>query len=59
MTYIFSSANAWATLRIVAPDWFRRIVAREREFGHTIRHGFNVHQVADRGRPLHHRLGPS
>ena len=51
MTCIFSSANAWATIRIIAPDCFERIASRERQFGFTIRHGLTVRQVADRGRP--------
>jgi len=49
---IFASPAVWATVRVIAPDWFARIAAYERRFGSTIQRGRSIVEQADRGRPF-------
>jgi hypothetical protein len=48
---IFSSANQWATLRLIAPAWFERIADYEHAFGYTIHRGWSIRAMADHGQP--------
>lgn len=48
---IFAPADAWATLRVIAPERFERIARYEARFGVTIRRGVSVRDPADKGRP--------
>lgn len=48
---IFSSKNAWATLRLIDRDNFDAIAAYERKFGYTIHRSKSVIEQADEGAP--------
>jgi len=52
LTCVFASPAVWATVRLIALDWFARIAAYERHFGCTIQRGRSVSEQADRGRPF-------
>jgi 3'-phosphoadenosine 5'-phosphosulfate sulfotransferase (PAPS reductase)/FAD synthetase len=49
---IFGSAHQWATLRLLFPEAFGRIAARETASGKTIHRALSVAQLADRGTPF-------
>jgi 3'-phosphoadenosine 5'-phosphosulfate sulfotransferase (PAPS reductase)/FAD synthetase len=51
MTCIFGSPNQWATIRAIFPERFAAVLARETEFGVTIKRGATIAQLADRGTP--------
>ena len=51
MACIFLSANAWATVRLIAPAMFADIAAHETRFGCTIRRTTSIVDLADRGTP--------
>jgi hypothetical protein len=51
LSCIFGGADQWATLRLIAPAWFRRIATYEVQFGCTIHRSRNINEMADRGRP--------
>lgn len=48
---IFSSKDQWATVRKISPTRFQRLVEYERAFGHTIRKGVTIEELADMGTP--------
>ena len=48
---IFGNPDQWASLRLIAPDWFDRIADYEGRFDRTIHRTMSVHARADRGRP--------
>jgi 3'-phosphoadenosine 5'-phosphosulfate sulfotransferase (PAPS reductase)/FAD synthetase len=48
---IFGQADQWASVRLIAPDLFNRIVQYERDFGRTIHRGKTVVDLANRGTP--------
>ena len=50
-TCIFGGPDQWASVRQISPERFARILAYERLFGSTIKHGLDVEQVANRGTP--------
>lgn len=50
MACIFGSANQFATIRFMAPDWFDRLVAYEHRFGCTIKRSIGLEELANRGR---------
>jgi len=49
---IFGSANMWASVRLIAPDYFARINKYERKFGHTIQHNESIVELANKGKPF-------
>lgn len=51
MSCIFGLADQWASVRLIAPEYFREIAAYEAEFGKTIKQGKSVIQLADAGTP--------
>lgn len=51
MCCIFGQADQWASVRKIAPSFFRSVASYERIFGVTITNGRTVEQVADRGTP--------
>jgi 3'-phosphoadenosine 5'-phosphosulfate sulfotransferase (PAPS reductase)/FAD synthetase len=51
-TCIFGSPDQWATVRLIFPDAFRRIQAREAATGKTIHRALDVARLADRGTPF-------
>lgn len=51
MACIFGLADQWASLRVIAPEIFRKIARLEVEFGKTIHQGKSVIQLADKGTP--------
>lgn len=48
---IFGSKNQWATVRVIAPEQFKRIATYEESFGVTIHRKLSVTQLADLGEP--------
>ncbi len=48
---IFGGPDQWATLRVIAPDWFERIAAYEQRFGVTIHRTRGIEHLAAHGRP--------
>lgn len=50
-TCIFGSKNQWASNRLISPDRFNELVGYERDFGHTIRNGITLPELADSGTP--------
>ena len=50
MGCIFGSADQFATIRLMAPAWFDRLVCYERRFGCTIKRHLSLEALADRGR---------
>lgn len=48
---IFGSANQWASIRQIAPEWFERIASYERQFGKTIQRQRTISELADKGTP--------
>lgn len=47
---IFGDKDQWASARELLPERFGRVAAYEKEFGHTIRKGVTVGELADQGR---------
>ena len=52
LSCIFSTPAVWATIRLIAPDWFERIAGYEHIFGCTIQRGRSIQVLADRGIPF-------
>lgn len=48
-TCIFGSKNQWASIRAISPEKFATFAKLEVEFGHTLRNGINLPQLADEG----------
>lgn len=48
---IFGLADQWASVRVIAPERFNRILAYEQKFGCTITKGLDVEQMANKGTP--------
>lgn len=51
LSCIFGSKNQWASIRLIAPERFAELAALEVEFGHTLRKGVTLHELADMGTP--------
>ena len=49
MNCIFGSASQFASIRYMAPDWFARLLAYEKQFGCTIKRSMSLEALADRG----------
>lgn len=50
-TCIFGSKDQWASIRLISPVRFARLVRLEQEFGHTLRKGITLDALADQGTP--------
>jgi 3'-phosphoadenosine 5'-phosphosulfate sulfotransferase (PAPS reductase)/FAD synthetase len=50
-TCIFGSKDQWASIRRISPLMFRRLADLEVEFGHTLRKGVTLDELADAGTP--------
>ena len=50
-TCIFGSKDQWASVRAISPDRFEMLAQLEVEFGHTLRNGTTLHELADAGTP--------
>ena len=48
---IFGSANQWASIRQIAPEWFERLAGYERQFGKTIQRNRTISELAAKGTP--------
>ena len=51
MSCIFGLSDQWASVRLIAPEYFRQIAEYEAEFGKTIHREKSVIQLADAGKP--------
>ena len=54
---IFGSPNQWATIRLVFPECFEAVAAREDEFGVTIQRARSIRALADIGTPYPAAIG--
>lgn len=50
-TCIFGSKDQWASIRMISPERFAMLEGLEVEFGHTLRKGTTLGQLADAGTP--------
>lgn len=51
LSCIFGSKNQWASIRQIVPERFAELAALEVEFGHTLRNGITLGELADQGTP--------
>ena len=49
---IFGTPAQWATIRIIAPEWFERIARYEERFRCTIQRNRSIREIADHGTPF-------
>ena len=56
MSCIFSSKDAWSTIRLISPEHFKRIRDFEHQFGFTIHRTKSVEELADEGQPYPHAM---
>lgn len=50
-TCIFGSKDQWASIRAISPERFEAFAQLEVEFGHTLRNGTTLRELADAGTP--------
>lgn len=50
-TCIFGSKDQWASIRLISPERFAMLEDLERDFGHTLRKGVTLGELADMGTP--------